>query len=98
MSKVVVAITRWGDFDIVLLGDGIMLAMSEKVWLTVIKACSTMVAMVLVWRLVDTALKAGIDGVMFFGGLAAIAGLGGYEIRWLVEAVKSKSSSKKDQG
>ena len=72
-----------------------MLGMSEKVWLTIIKACSTTVAMVLVWRLVDTALKAGIDGVMFFGGVAAIAGLGGYEIKWLIERVKAKSSANK---
>jgi len=68
--------------------------MSEKVWLTIIKAGSTAVAMVLIWRLVEAALNAGIDGVMFFVGVAAIAGLGGYEIRWLVDAVRSKSSSK----
>ncbi len=78
--------------------DATLLGMSEKVWLTVIKACSTTVAMVLVWRLVDTAMKAGIDGLMFFGGLAAIAGLGGYEIRWLIERVKSNSSSNKKPG
>ncbi len=70
--------------------------MSEKVWLTIIKACSTTVAMVLVWRLVDTALKANIDGVLFFGGVAAIAGLGGYEVRWIIDAVRSRSSSRKD--
>jgi len=68
--------------------------MSEKVWLTIIKACSTAVAMVLIWRLVATALAAGIDGVMFFAGVAAIAGLGGYEIRWLVDAVKKKNEAK----
>ena len=78
-----------------LLGDAIMLGMSEKVWLTVIKACSTTIAMVLVWRLVDTALKAGIDGVLFFGGIAAIAGLGGYEVRWIIDAVRSKTSANK---
>ena len=83
------------DFDIILSGDGIMVGMSEKVWLTIIKACSTAVAMVLVWRLVDTALKAGIDGVLFFGGVAAIAGLDGYEVRWLIDAVRSKSSANK---
>jgi len=69
--------------------------MTEKVWLTVIKACSTAVAMVLIWRLVEAALAAGIDGVMFFGGVAAIAGLGGYEIKWLVDAVKHKNSTTK---
>ena len=64
--------------------------MSEKVPLTIIKACSTTVAMVLIWRLVETALQNGIDGVMFFCGVAAIAGLGGYEIRWLLDAIRSK--------
>ncbi|MBA7532413.1 hypothetical protein ES705_24639 [subsurface metagenome] len=83
------------DFDIILSGDGIMLGMSEKVWLTIIKAVSTTVAMVLVWRLVTTALQAGIDGVMFFGGVAAIAGLGGYEVRWIIDAVRSRSSANK---
>ncbi|MBA7661067.1 hypothetical protein ES703_69079 [subsurface metagenome] len=68
--------------------------MTEKVWLTVIKGCSTAVAMVLIWRLVSTALNNGIDGVMFFGGIAAIAGLGGYEIRWLVNAVKTRNGTK----
>ena len=74
---------------------GIMLGMTEKVWLTIIKAVSTTVAMVLVWRLVEAALSAGIDGVLFFGGVAVIAGLGGYEVRWLIDAVRSKSSSNK---
>jgi len=68
--------------------------MSEKVWLTIIKACSTAVAMVLIWRLVETALNNGIDGVMFFGGVAAISGLGGYEIKWLVDAVKARKATK----
>ena len=68
--------------------------MSEKVWLSVVKACSTVVAMVLIWRLVEAALSAGVDGVLFFGGVAAIAGLGGYEVRWIIEAVRSKTSAK----
>jgi len=74
-----------------------MPGMNEKVWLTIIKAGSTVVAMVLIWRLVDTALNNGIDGVMFFGGVAAIAGLGGYEIKWLVNAVKERKNSKPEQ-
>ena len=65
--------------------------MTEKIWLTIIKAFSTTIAMVIIWRLVDSALKAGIDGMIFLGGMAAIAGLGGYEIRWLVDAVRSKN-------
>jgi len=72
--------------------------MSERVWLTIIKAGSTAVAMVLIWRLVTTALNNGIDGVMFFGGVAAISGLGGYEIKWLVEVFRSKTSSKRNRG
>lgn len=66
--------------------------MSEKVWLSIVKAGSTLVAMVLIWRLVEAALNNGIDGVMFFTGVAAIAGLGGYEIRWMVDAIRSKTS------
>lgn len=49
-----------------------------------------MVAMVLIWRLVATALAEGIDGVMYFGGIAAIAGLGGYELRWMVDSIRAK--------
>ena len=60
----------------------------------VIKTCGSVVAMVLIWRLVEAALYAGIDGVLFFIGVAAIAGLGGYEIRWVVEAIRSKQSPK----
>jgi len=57
-----------------------------------------LVAMVLIWRLVETALNNGIDGVMFFGGVAAISGLGGYEVKGLVEAVKArKGREKKEQ-
>lgn len=68
--------------------------MSEKVWLTIIKACSTAFAMFIIWRLVSAAMAAGINGLMFFGGMAAIAGLGGYEIRWLIERVKAKATDK----
>ncbi len=71
--------------------------MSKEVAARVIKTCSSVIAMVLIWRLVEAALAAGIDGVMFFAGVAAIAGLGGYEIRWLVDAVRSKSGSKENQ-
>jgi len=51
----------------------------------IIEAVTPIVAIVAIWRLVSTALAAGIDGVMFFGGVAAIAGLGGYEIKeWVI--------------
>lgn len=67
--------------------------MRKEVWIAVIKAGSALVAMVLIWRLVETAMKVGIDGVMFFVGVAAIAGLGGYQIRWLIDVVRSKIAS-----
>lgn len=47
----------------------------------IIEAITPIVAILVIWRLVVTALNADIDGVMFFGGVAAIAGLGGYEIK-----------------
>ncbi|GAI92863.1 unnamed protein product, partial [marine sediment metagenome] len=56
--------------------------------------CSSVIAMVLIWRLVEAALNNGIDGVLFFVGVAAIAGLGGYEIRWVVDAIRTKTSNK----
>ncbi len=68
--------------------------MSKETAARVIKTCSTVVAMVFIWRLVETALAAGINGVMFFAGVAAIAGLGGYEIRWLVDTAKAKIATK----
>jgi len=64
--------------------------MSKEVALKVVKTCGSVIAMVLIWRLVEAALAAGIDGVMFFCGVAAIAGLGGYELRWAVEAIKTR--------
>lgn len=73
----------------------ILLDMKEWLAIRLIKACSSVIAMVLIWRIVETALNNGINGVLFFGGVAAIAGLGGYEIRWLVNAVRSRTSSNK---
>jgi len=72
--------------------------MSKEVWLRVIEAGCTLVAMVLLWRLVEAALRAGIDGAIFFIGVAAIAGLGGYELRWLVDALKSRWSGGVNKG
>lgn len=68
--------------------------MSKDVAARVIRTAGSVIAMVLIWRLVEAALAAGIDGVMFFAGVAAIAGLGGYELRWLVDAVKARNSKK----
>jgi len=51
----------------------------------IIEAVTPVVAILVIWRLVSTALAAGVNGVMFFGGVAAIAGLGGYEIKeWVI--------------
>lgn len=55
-----------------------------------------MLGMVLIWRLVDLAMRQGIDGVVFCGGIAAIAGLGGYEVKWLVDAIRAKGAKKDD--
>ncbi|MBA7570444.1 hypothetical protein ES708_12194 [subsurface metagenome] len=71
--------------------------MGKEVAVRIIKTCGSVVAMVLIWRLVEAALYAGIDGVLFFLGVAAIAGLGGYEVRWVVEAIRSKTSSKPNE-
>jgi len=68
--------------------------MSSEVATRLIRAGSSLMAMVLIWLLVQKALSVGIDGVLFFIGVAAIAGLGGYEMRWAIEAIKSKSSEK----
>lgn len=66
--------------------------MSKEVALKIVKTSGSIVAMVLIWRLVEAALLAGIDGAMFFGGVAAIAGLGGYNIQRAVEAFRVKTS------
>jgi len=84
--------------DIVLSSYAILEVMSKEVALRVIRTAGSVVAMVLIWRLVEAALAAGLDGVMFFAGVAAIAGLGGYELRWMVDAVRSKTSAKKNGG
>jgi len=65
-------------------------AMSKEVVMLIVRTCGGCIAMVLIWRLVLAALAAGIDGVVFFSGVAAIAGLGGYEIKGVAEAIRSK--------
>ena len=71
-----------------------MVAVSKEVWLRVMESGCSVVAMVLVWRLVEAALRAGIDHALFFVGVAAIAGLGGYELRWVREVRRSRKSTK----
>lgn len=57
----------------------------------IIEAVTPIIAIIVIWRLVTAALAAGIDGVMFFGGVAAISGLGGYEIKEWVIRRRSKT-------
>jgi len=64
----------------------------------IIEALTPIVAIIVIWRLVNTALVAGVDGVMFFGGVAAIAGLGGYEIKEWVVKRRSKTSTEENEG
>lgn len=64
----------------------------------VLKTVSSLLAMVFIWQLTKAALEAGIDGVFFFLGVAALAGLGGYGIRWIADAIRSKTPSKKNNG
>jgi len=71
-----------------------VVGMSTELWLGIIRGGSALVAMVLIWRLVEAALAAGINGVMFFSGVAAIAGLGGYGLKWMVDVVKAETGSK----
>lgn len=68
--------------------------MNTAIWVGVIRGGSALVAMVLIWRLVETALLAGINGVVFFTGVAAIAGLGGYSIRWVLDLIKAESEKR----
>ena len=63
----------------------------------IIEAVTPIVAIIVIWRLVSSALAAGIDGVMFFGGVAAIAGLGGYEIKeWVIRRRATSPTEKKE--
>jgi len=71
---------------------GIVQFMSQGMVGLLCRAGGCLLAMILIWRLVETAISAGIDGVVFFTGVAAIAGLGGYSVRWLVDFVKAKST------
>jgi len=61
--------------------------MSREVKLRVVEASVSIVGMVFIWRLVEMAMSMGVDGVYFFLGVAGIAGLGGYELRSVIEAM-----------
>lgn len=68
--------------------------MNKPAILIVVRSLVTLMAMVLIWHLVMTAIENGINGVILSGGVAAIAGLGGYQARWLVDAIRTKSPQK----
>jgi len=57
----------------------------------IIRASSAVVAMVVIGLLAWQALSMGIDGALFMSSVAVIGGLGGYEVKALVEKKKSKS-------
>jgi len=64
----------------------------------IIEAVTPVVAIVVIWRLVDAAVNAGLDGVRFFGGVAAIAGLGGYEIKeWVIRRRTKTTTEETDK-
>lgn len=60
----------------------------------IIKACSIPLAMVIVGVLAWHAMSNGIDGAVFMSAVVIIGGLGGYEVKQVVEGIRSKSSAK----
>ncbi len=59
----------------------------------VIKACSIPLAMVLVGALAWHAISNGIDGAVFMSAVVVIGGLGGYEVKSIIEKREEKKSS-----
>ncbi|MBA7537887.1 hypothetical protein ES705_30158 [subsurface metagenome] len=57
----------------------------------IIRASSVLVAMAVVGVLTWKALSIGVDGAVFMSAMVVIGGLGGYEVKALVEKKKSKS-------
>lgn len=72
--------------------------MNKEVTFRVLKTAASLLAMFFIWQLTKAALESGIDGVVFFLGVAALAGLGGYELSWITDVIKSKIPSKKNDG
>lgn len=62
----------------------------------VIKALSIPLAMVIVGLLTWQAMLLGIDGALFMSALVVLGGLGGYEVKTLVEKKRSKIPPKED--
>lgn len=58
----------------------------------IIRASSAVVAMAVVGVLTWHALSLGVDGALFMSSVVVIGGLGGYEVKALVDKKKSKTS------
>lgn len=69
--------------------------MDKETIIVIIKTTASVIAMVLVGLLAFTALRAGIDGAMFFGAVAVISGLGGYEVKNIITLLRLPSSKPK---
>jgi len=59
----------------------------------IIRAVSIPLAMGIIGGLAWHALNLGIDGALFMTAVGAIGGLGGYEVKAVMNRGKSKSSS-----
>jgi len=59
----------------------------------IIKACSIPLAMVIVGVLAWHAISNGIDGAVFMSAVVVIGGLGGYEVKSVIEKRNEKKSS-----
>ena len=70
--------------------------MSKETRLKIVEACVAVVGMVFIWRLVEAAIRAGVDGVYFFIGIAGIAGLGGFELRPIIESLLARRGKGND--
>jgi len=61
----------------------------------IIKACSAPLAMVVAGGLGWYALSQGVDGALFATVIAVVGGLGGYEVKSVVESRKAKTQEGK---
>ena len=59
----------------------------------IIKACSIPLAMVIVGVLAWHAMSNGIDGAVFMSAVVVIGGLGGYEVKSIIDKRDEKKSS-----
>ncbi len=59
----------------------------------IVKACSIPLAMVIVGVLAWHAISNGIDGAVFMSAVVVIGGLGGYEVKSIIDKRNEKKSS-----